>query len=134
VLPDDERAAVERRPVQIDLVEGPLKVIEAEIAKEAMPDPVVRRLMTLPGVDRTVASDVAAAISGLSGIPCGGVDEHFQAMARVKRSPKRTASAFAIGLEPMAPQWLPAHEARRVAIGAAGPERCRLPFLAGGVP
>ena len=56
VLPEDERAAVERNLAQIDLVESSLKLIEAEIAREAMSDPVIRRLMTLPGVDMTVAS------------------------------------------------------------------------------
>jgi transposase len=38
VLPEDERDAVERHLAQIDLVEGSLKVIEAEIVKEAMSD------------------------------------------------------------------------------------------------
>ena len=55
LLPEDERDTVERHLAQIDLVEGSLKVIEAEIANEAMSDPVIRRLMTLPGVDMTVA-------------------------------------------------------------------------------
>lgn len=36
--------------------------IEADIAKVAMADPAIRRRMTLPGVDMTVASGVAAAI------------------------------------------------------------------------
>ncbi len=61
-LPDDERAAVQRHMAQIDLIEGSLKDVEADIAKVAMADPVIRRLMTLPGVDMTVASGVAAAI------------------------------------------------------------------------
>jgi transposase len=61
-LPDDERAAVQRHIAQIDLIEGSLKDVEADIAKVAMADPVIRRLMTLPGVDMTVASGVAAAI------------------------------------------------------------------------
>ncbi len=69
VLPRDERAAVERHLAQIDLVEGSLKVIEAEIAKDAMSDPVIRRLMTLPGVDMTVASGVAAAIGDVRRFP-----------------------------------------------------------------
>jgi transposase len=69
VLPRDERDAVERHLAQIDLVEGSLQVIEAEIAKEAMSDPVIRRLMTLPGVDMTVASGVAAAIGDVRRFP-----------------------------------------------------------------
>lgn len=61
-LPEDERAAVNRYLAQIDLIEGSLKEVEADIAKAAMSDPVIRRLMTLPGVDVAVASGVAAAI------------------------------------------------------------------------
>ncbi|UWU70339.1 hypothetical protein N2602_07340 [Bradyrhizobium sp. NC92] len=38
-------------------------VVEADIVREAMSDPVIRRLMTLPSVDMTVASGVAAARS-----------------------------------------------------------------------
>lgn len=61
-LPGDERAAVQRHMAQFDLTEGSLKDVEADIAKVAMADPVIRRLMTLPGFDMTVASGVAAAI------------------------------------------------------------------------
>jgi transposase len=61
-LPEDERAAVQRHLAQIDLIEGSLKEVEADIARATMSDPVIRRLMTLPGVDMTVASGVAAAI------------------------------------------------------------------------
>lgn len=61
-LPDDERAAVHRHLAQIDLIEGSVKEVEADIARATLSDPVIRRLMTLPGVDMTVASGVAAAI------------------------------------------------------------------------
>ena len=44
-------------------------MIEAEIAKEAMSNPVIRRLMTLPGADMTVASGVAAAIGDVRRFP-----------------------------------------------------------------
>jgi transposase len=36
--------------------------VEGDIARATMSDPVIRRLMTLPGVDMAVASGVAAAI------------------------------------------------------------------------
>ncbi len=68
-LPQDERAAVDRHLAQIDLIEGALKVLEAEIAREAMTDPIIRRLMTLPGVDMTVATGVAAAIGDIRRFP-----------------------------------------------------------------
>lgn len=61
-LPDDERTAVHRHLAQIDLIEKSLKDAEADTAQAALSDPVIRRLMTLPGVDMTVASGVAAAI------------------------------------------------------------------------
>ena len=62
VVPLDERLAIERHLGQIDMIEGALKTVEADIANAAMSDPTVRRLMTLPGVDMTVAVGVAAAI------------------------------------------------------------------------
>lgn len=65
IVPADERAAIKRHLAQIDLIEGSLKEIEAEIAREAMSDPIIRRLMTLPGVDMVVASGVAAAIGDI---------------------------------------------------------------------
>src|SRR6202012_6137874 len=58
-------AAIERHLAQIELIEASLKTVEADIAREAMTDPVIRRLMTLPGVDMTVASGVAAAIGDI---------------------------------------------------------------------
>ncbi|PPQ13715.1 IS110 family transposase, partial [Bradyrhizobium sp. AC87j1] len=65
IVPADERAAIERHLAQIDLIQGSLKEVEADIAREAMSDPVIRRLMTLPGVDMTVASGVAAAVGDI---------------------------------------------------------------------
>ena len=64
-LPPDERAAVERHLALIDHVEEALKVVDGDIAQHAMNDPLVRRLMTLPGVDMHVASGVAAAIGDI---------------------------------------------------------------------
>lgn len=69
VVPADERAAIERHLAQIDLIEGSLKEVEADIAREAMSDPIIRRLMTLPGVDMTVASGVAAAVGDIRRFP-----------------------------------------------------------------
>lgn len=65
VLPADERAAVERHLCLIDQVEKALKVVDTDIAQYAMGDPLVRRLMSLPGVDIAVASGVAAAIGDI---------------------------------------------------------------------
>ncbi|WP_375791006.1 IS110 family transposase [Bradyrhizobium sp. vgs-9] len=65
MVPADERATIERHLAQIDLIQGSLKEVEADIAREAMSDPIIRRLMTLPGVDMTVASGVAAAVGDI---------------------------------------------------------------------
>lgn len=51
------------------MIEDALKVVDADIASAAMSDPVVRRLMTLPGVDMTVASGMAAAIGDIHRFP-----------------------------------------------------------------
>lgn len=64
-VPADERDAIDRHLGQIDLNEASLKTVEADIAGEAMADPIIRRLMTLPGVDMIVAVGVAAAIGNI---------------------------------------------------------------------
>lgn len=66
ILPPDEREAIERHLSFIDQVEQTLILVDADIAKHAMADRMIRRLMTLPGVDVTVASGVAAAIGDIS--------------------------------------------------------------------
>jgi transposase len=63
--PTDERQAVDRHLSQIDVVEQSLKIVEADIAQHAMQDPLIQRLMTLPGVDMNVASGVAAAVGDI---------------------------------------------------------------------
>lgn len=55
-LPADEQEAIDRHLGQIDLIEKSLKTVDADIALNALRDPLIRRLMTLPGVDMTVAS------------------------------------------------------------------------------
>lgn len=69
IVPDDEQHAIDRHLAQIDLIEASLKLVEAEIAREALSDPVFRRIMTLPGVDMTVATGVAAAIGDVRRFP-----------------------------------------------------------------
>jgi transposase len=64
-LPTDERQAADRHLQQIDQIELSLKTVDADIAQHALGDPLIRRLMTLPGVDMTVASGVVAAIGDI---------------------------------------------------------------------
>jgi len=65
ILPADERAATERHLGLIDQINEALTVVEADIAVHALQDPTIRRLMTLPGLDVTVAASVAAAIGDI---------------------------------------------------------------------
>ncbi|MEQ9641416.1 MAG: IS110 family transposase [Alphaproteobacteria bacterium] len=69
VVPEDEREAIARHLAQIDMIEASLKTVEADIARQAMTDPTIRRLMTLPGVDMTVAASVAAAVGDIRRFP-----------------------------------------------------------------
>ncbi|MER9751375.1 IS110 family transposase [Mesorhizobium sp. M0140] len=65
ILPADERAAIERHLGLINQINEALTVVEADIAVHALQDPTIRRLITLPGLDVTVAASVAAAIGDL---------------------------------------------------------------------
>ena len=60
VLPEDERLAVERRLREFDRLGEDLKVIERDLARSALGDEGVKRLMTIPGV--VVALAIVAAI------------------------------------------------------------------------
>lgn len=62
VLPDDERASVERHLSLIDQIEQALKTVETDIAHYPLGDSLIQRLMTLPGVDIHLAAGLAAAI------------------------------------------------------------------------
>jgi transposase len=50
-LPEDERLAVERHLREFDRLGEDLKVIECDLARSALRDEGVKRLMTIPGVD-----------------------------------------------------------------------------------
>ncbi|WP_352923355.1 IS110 family transposase [Mesorhizobium sp. M1182] len=65
ILPADERAAIERHLGLINQINEALTVVEADIAVHALQDPTIRPLMTLPGLDVTVAASVAAAIGDI---------------------------------------------------------------------
>ena len=62
VLPEDERLAVERHLREFDRLSEDLKVIERDLARSALGDEGVKRLMTIPGVDMVVALAIVAAI------------------------------------------------------------------------
>jgi transposase len=61
-LPADELQAVEALLRQLDFHGEELKLIDAELARVALARPEVKRLMTIPGVDATVALSLVAAV------------------------------------------------------------------------
>ena len=61
-LPADERDAVERHLREYDRLGEDLRVVERELARDALVDANIKRLMTAPGIDMVVAIGLAAAI------------------------------------------------------------------------
>ena len=65
-LPADEQRSVEALLRQLDFHGEELALVERDIALEAIDDPVVARLMTVPGVDVAVAVSILAAVGDFS--------------------------------------------------------------------
>jgi hypothetical protein len=61
-LPVDERETVTALLRQLDFCGAELSAVERRLAIEALDDPVVKRLMTIPGVDAMTAVTVLAAV------------------------------------------------------------------------
>lgn len=61
-VPSDEVAAIERHVRELDHLGEDLKQLDKEIAAAALDDPAVARLMTITGVNLTVAAGLMAAI------------------------------------------------------------------------
>jgi transposase len=61
-LPSDEQDAVARHLREHDRLSEDLRVIERELARDALANPDVKRLMTIPGVDMVVSIGLLAAI------------------------------------------------------------------------
>ena len=64
-VPDDERAAIERHIRELDRLGEDLDLLEREIAESTLDDPAVKRLMTITGVNLTVAAALMAAIGDI---------------------------------------------------------------------
>src|SRR3712207_1052643 len=65
-LPEDERLAIERHLRTLDGLLADLRLVERDIARHALEDEGVRRLMTLPGIDMIVAVGLAAVIGDVA--------------------------------------------------------------------
>lgn len=64
-VPDDERAAIERHVRELDRLAEDLEELDREIAKSALDDPAVKRLLTITGVNLVVATGLMAAIGDI---------------------------------------------------------------------
>lgn len=64
-LPNDERMAIDRHVRELDRLGEDLAVLDREIAETAIDDPAVKRLMTITGVNLTVAAGIMAAIGDI---------------------------------------------------------------------
>jgi transposase len=65
-LPADERSAVAALLRQLDFHGAELAATDKDLAAEALADPVVARLMTIPGVDAIAAISIVAAVGDFS--------------------------------------------------------------------
>jgi transposase len=69
VVPDDERAAIERHLRELDRLGEDLGGLDTEIAQAAIEEPTVKRLLTITGVNLIVAAGLAAAIGDVHRFP-----------------------------------------------------------------
>jgi len=65
-LPADERDAMGRHVREYDRLGDDLRVVERELARDALADADIKRLMTIPGIDMVVALGLSAAIGPIS--------------------------------------------------------------------
>ena len=65
-LPDDECAAIERHMRELDRLGEDLDLLDREIAESALDDAAIERLMTITGVNLTVAVGLMAAIGDIA--------------------------------------------------------------------
>jgi transposase len=68
-LPPDEHRAVGALLRQLDFHAEELRVIDAELGRAGLASAEVRRLMTIPGVDATVALSIVAAVGDFGRFP-----------------------------------------------------------------
>jgi hypothetical protein len=61
-LPDDETAAIDRHLRELDRLGEDLDVLDREIATAVIDNPAVKRLLTISGVNVTIAAGLVAAI------------------------------------------------------------------------
>ena len=86
-LPEDERGAIERHVRELDRLAEDLAVLDREIAEAALKDPHVKRLITITGVNLTVATGILAAIGDIGRFKSPGkLVSYFGLNPRVRQS------------------------------------------------
>lgn len=65
-VPEDERGAIERHIRELDRLTDDLAALDKEIAVDALDDDAIARLLTITGVNMTVAAGVVAAIGDIN--------------------------------------------------------------------
>jgi len=65
-LPADERSSVAALLRQLDFHGGELAIVDKELAIVALADPMVARLMTMPGIDAIAGISIVAAVGDFS--------------------------------------------------------------------
>ena len=68
-LPADEHCSVQALLRQLDFHGTELAMVDKELAVEALADPMVARLMTIPGVDAIAGISIVAAVGDFSRFP-----------------------------------------------------------------
>jgi len=66
VVPADEQRSIDALIRQLDFLDEELAEVERDIAVDAIDDPVIARLMTVPGINITVAMSMVAAVGDFS--------------------------------------------------------------------
>ena len=86
-LPDDERSAIDRHMRGLDRLAEDLAVLDREIAEIALDDPAIKRLLTITGVNLTVAAGILAAIGDIARFDGPGkLVSYFGLNPRVRQS------------------------------------------------
>ena len=86
-LPDGERSAIERHVRELDRLAEDLDILDQEIAQSALDDLSIKRLITITGVNLTVAAGIMAAIGDIGRFKSPGkLVSYFGLNPRVRQS------------------------------------------------
>src|SRR3954454_11090026 len=69
MLPEDERAAIQRHLRELDHLGEDLNALDQDVAQAVINDPAVKRLLTITGVNLIVAAGLVAAIGDVHRFP-----------------------------------------------------------------